>query len=310
MRQSWKFLNPERPRDLRQFIKNVLNLTRELEVWEKVRDARALPFTLTDPPSFDRFCVNALGTVCYLLVRFPRYFISSPVLFNTYLNFAVHYHFNSVESIFRECFNRFTLDAQIQHELDRKVEQFLPKRLDGHLEENGPMSTYTWLWPLPKDPHFKLPRRLPRPDGFTFFKAMQFAHMRRRTRFAHEIWAQRQAWLNQLQERDLTEIGEKYVLTGRDSRAAPGRGPLFEASIRLLYIEIMTIGGQPEEALKLLKSGTGENFEWTQGMLSLVRMRAEKLGVLELCQYIDGLEEDTGLVPTPEMWWMRVKQTF
>jgi hypothetical protein len=61
---------------------------------------------------------------------------------------------------------------------------------------------------------------------------------------------------------------------------------------------------------KWFEESGGGLGEWTQGMLSLVRMRAEKLGVVELCQYIDGLEEDTGLVPTPEMWWMRVKQTF
>ena len=73
-------------------------------------------------------------------------------------------------------------------------------------------SRSSWHWPLQDISSSTLPflpDDLPRPDKFTFVRAMEFAYFRRMPSFAREVWARREAWRTQIDrkaKKDLENI--------------------------------------------------------------------------------------------------------
>jgi hypothetical protein len=80
---------------------------------------------------------------------------------------------------------------------------------------------------------------------------------------------------------------------------------LYEGYVRLLYIQTLAAVQEFDEALQVIRDGTGERYPWTQKILAKVRKHGEIHGHQELCEYIDGLEAtlDEGIEESPEKWW-------
>lgn len=190
-------------------------------------------------------------------------------------------------------------------------------------------SPLQWHWPLPdlssNDLPF-LPAQLPRPDKFTFLKAMNYARSKRKPEFAREVWARREAWkaqIQQLAEQDLesnrwTEVTdadvirhENTLVTGSvnifwaktsaywSEETDNASNTLFEGYIRLLYIETLSERGFLDEAYSVVLEGTGEDIRWTQAILANVKSHAEAYGHVQMYHYIDALDLGLDTIPTP-----------
>ena len=165
---------------------------------------------------------------------------------------------------------------------------------------------------------------------------MEFAHHRRLPEFAREVWARRHAWRQHLDveamhdmeasrwdatdERDI--IRAEFAVTGRkalgftgsewaalsamENETSEGASErLYEGYVRLLYIQTLAAVQAFDEALYIIREGTGERYPWTQMILAKVRKHAEIHGHQELYEYIDGLDYtlEEGIEESPEKWW-------
>lgn len=266
----------------------------------------SLPFTAwQSPENFPGYVVQYISTIWYLMRRYPRHF-SNPSLFNHHLHFAIYHDLQSVETIFRECFDHFPLTAEKTEELE--------KLRQGHESSSYSQYNKPWHWPVPNlasETVPFLPLKLPRPDKHTFLKAMAFAHSKRLVPFAREVWALRQVWRQQIGEEarkdvetwqwssvmdeDIVRYEQRVVRGGARFFATRERWDsgdmLYEGFIRKLYIEVLAKEQFFDEALSMILEGTGGRHPWTQKILAEVKKVALKHRHKGLCDYIDGLEE-------------------
>jgi hypothetical protein len=327
-RNAWKIptetgVNPTRP-----FVKEGTILALKWKIKDRIEGATLIPFSFSEAPSTPaETVIQCISTMWYLAKRYPQHF-NTPQIYNNFLSFAVGWRLDSVEAIFRDCFDHFPLSQDKISELYRKRLVRQKHNRFRHQSRNS------WHWPLPdiSSPSIPfLPQQLPRPDKFTFMRAMEYAYFRRLVPFAREVWAHREAWIAQIEkeaQKDIEMIQwsevndddalryESYLVDKRDrgwarrslklSEETEGAAnTLYEGYIRLLYIEILTFGNFFEEAFEAIKEGTGERYQWNQGMLRKVRKVAEFHSQREICEYIDSLEEsgmETGRESSDDLW--------
>jgi hypothetical protein len=294
----------------------------------RIETAKCIPFTFSETPStYTETIVQGISTMWYLARKYPEH-VCKPQIYNSFLSFAVLWRLNSVEAIFRDCFDHFPLSQE-------KIDELYTKRLtpQNHNRFRLP-STSPWHWPLPdiSSPNIPLlPSPLPRPDKFTFVRVMEYAYFRRLVPFAREIWARRESWRAQIEKEAQQDTGnvqwsevrdddilryEGYLVNKGDrgwarqslnlvDEAEGAANTLYEGYIRLLYIEVLTFGRFFNEAFEMIKEGTGERYPWTQGMLAKVRKNAEFHQQKEICEYIDSLDESGIKIGReyPDDWW-------
>jgi len=311
---------------------NVVETSRIQNIGDRIEHAPFLP----SPPvsggmSFADYITLCITTVWYLVRRYPQHF-TSPQVFNAYLSFAVHWRFDSVEAIFRDCFDHFDIPPDYLSWLEEI-------RREGGRKRFEMRSRRPWHWPLPPPESSSipyLPEQKPRPDKYTFVLAMEFAHYRRLPEFAREVWARRHAWREVLDVEAIHDMeasrwdatpeqhliraefavtrgkaagftgAEWASLSARENESSEGASEsLYEGYIRLLYVQTLAAVQAFDEALYIIREGTGERYPWTQRILAKVRKHAEAHGHEELCEYIDGLEYtlEEEAEESPERWW-------
>jgi hypothetical protein len=273
---------------------------------ERIATAASLPFTAWETAeNFPEYVAQYVSMVWYLTKRYSRHFVN-PSLFNHHLHFAIHHGLQSVETIFRDCFDHFPLTKE-------KVEE-LEELRQGHEASSYSQYKMPWHWPLPdlsSETVPFLPPKLPRPDKHTFLKAMAFAHSKRLVPFAREVWALRQAWRQQIGEEarkdietwqwssvmdeDIIRYEQRVVRGGTRFSATRERWEsediLYEGFIRKLYIEVLAKEEFFDEAMSMILEGTGERRPWNQKILAEVKKVALRHRHKGLCDYINGLEE-------------------
>lgn len=309
-------------------VKEARKISQKWQIIRRIEEATLLPFSISEAPTSPiEKIVQCISILWYLSKNYPQHF-KTPQVYNNYLSVTIDWRLNSVEAIFRDCFDHFPLSPEKISELH--VKAFSRKTYNRFKLP----SRCSWHFPLedissPTIPF--LPNQLPRPDKFTFVRAMEFAHIRRIPRFAREVWARREAWRAQIDreaEKDLKNIRwtetndddilryESYLVDEQDrewvhhslkfSEQSEGAANiLYEGYIRLLYIEILTFGQFFDEAFTMILEGTGERYPWTQGMLTKVKNFAKAHDQRKLCAYIDNLDE-SGLemeTESPDAWW-------
>jgi len=208
-------------------------------------------------------------------------------------------------SLFRDCFDHFPLSDERKEELACKLDP----------EER----TVPAYWPFPPLVDFSfVPKQLPRPDKYTFVRAMEYAHFTRNPQFATEVWFRRQAWRTHLEKAALADLEnnrwsefddddllryERTLVSNSTSMREWARSTatlskwsdgasdtLYEGYTRLLYIQTLAACGWMDEAYKMVLQGTGERYPWTQNMLEKVLKHAANFEHKELYQYIKNLE--------------------
>jgi hypothetical protein len=282
--------------------------------------------------SFAEYLTISITSVWYLFSRYPEHF-TSPRAFNAYLNFATAWRLNSVEAIFRDCFDHFPLSDEAVNELETT------RRQRGRQMRFKMRSRCPWHWPVPifdssRVPY--LPERRPHPDKYTFLLAMEYAHKHRSVGFAQEVWLRRQAWREQLEVEAINEfytsrwdasndknmirheynvVRRKVLRFRQDSWAQSSAADyewskgasdgLYEGYVRLLYVQTLAAGRQFGTAYNIILEGTGEENPWTQKVLSKVRNHAQRHGAKELRDYIDSLHYtlEGDVEEKAEEWW-------
>jgi len=312
--------------------RNVTAIARLHNSGNRIEHATSLPsLPVSGAMRFPDYITLCITIVWYLVRRYPQHF-TSPQVFNAYLSFAVNWRFDSVEAIFRDCFDHFDISLEYLNWLEAKRRESGRKRFKMR-------SRRPWHWPLPAPesptaPY--LPDQKPRPDKSTFVLAMEFAHYRRLPEFAREVWAHRHAWREQVhlealreteasrwdatQDQDIIRAefavtrrkafgfgaAEWAALSATENETSDGASErLYEGYVRLLYIQTLAAVQEFDEALHIIREGTGERYPWTQKILAKVRKHAEIHRHQELCEYIDGLESTLGegIEESPEKWW-------
>ena len=329
-RNAWRIptVKGARTKPAGMFVKEATIISHGWRLRNRIEEAKLIPFSFSEAPStYIETIVQCVSTMWYLVKNYPQHF-NTPQIFNAFLNFAVGWRLHSVEAIFRDCFDHFPLSQE-------KINEMNTKRIKRRIGNRFRLpSRNAWHWPLPDISSPEIPvllPQLPRPDKFTFLRAMEFAYFRRLVPFAREVWARRESWRTQIDKeavKDMEDIQwseindddilryESYLIDKKErswarkslrvtEESEGAANTLYEGYIRLLYVEILTSGGFFEEAFGIIKEGTGERYHWTQGMLAKVRKAAHFNRQWTLCDYIDSLE-DSGIETgreSPDDWW-------
>lgn len=290
-----------RPRTfIRRFEMETRRLFTVYNLASLVPQASVIPFPEV-PTNLPMLVVNLLCLIWYLGQRYPECF-TDPQTYNLFMSYMIKARINSsVPAIFRECFAHLPLTEDQQVQLEK-------------LQDSKSLK-YKWHWPL--DENLRLPKQLPRPDKFTFVRAMEYAYLTRNAAFAGEVWLRREAWrdyISQLMSEDMInvrwsmssdenlvryeeEVRNEFAdlrnwskIASLESEKSDGASStLYEGYVRLLYIQTLASCGLSEEALRMIGKGTGERYEWTSSMLAKVKEYAEEFGHGGLVDYIDGL---------------------
>jgi hypothetical protein len=289
---------------------------------ERIAKASTIPFLPSEvPETFQERVLQLISLMWYLTKKYPQLF-TSPSIYNSYLSIAVQWGFSSAEAIFRDCYHHFPLTPEETTELKR-----IKERADRISSRSTRLfafeSEISWHWPLPNlssaDVPY-LPQELPRPDKYTFMRALEYASLSRRLSFAHEVWALREAWkahIVGIAQKDILEsywskvpveetlryesllidnvdVDEERFRRYQFFRTRTGddrESRLYEGYVRLLYIDTMASCGMLNEAFTMILNGTGERYRCTQEMLAGVRKYAKLHKHKVLCEYIDGLKK-------------------
>jgi hypothetical protein len=270
-----------------------------------------LPFSET-PSDLSTYLVQIVSTLYYFIKRYPHY-LSEPVTFNHYLSCATRWELPSVPSIFRDCFDHLPLSPEKENELNSR--------------KQIPTTPIPWHWPIPpQSEDWTLLPDLPRPDKFTFARAMEYASKIGDADFAREVWYRREPWRALIDQTAIHEIEQnrwseflddevvRYehhivhnftstrewakVNVKSSERTDGASATLYEGYTRLLFIQTLAFAGHCDEAFAVVLQGTGEKYGWTSAMLTKVRTHAEMHGHWALVGYIDNLE---GPGPEDEM---------
>ena len=278
------------------------DLVLRLNIGEGILCSTTLPFV--EPAStLPGLVAQCIASVWYLSRRYPQYF-TEPAIYNQYLSFIVRCRLKTAESVFRDCFNHFPLPDDKRNELAVK--------------RNSAGSQLPPYWPLPDLDHSFIPEILPRPDKYTFVRAMEYAHFTRNPGFATEVWFRRESWRANIEQQALDDLQnvrwakfededllryehavvDNYTsnrewakTTASMSKWSDGASnALYEGYTRLLYIQTLAACGWCDDAYKMVLQGTGERYEWTQSMLEKVKKHAANFGHNKMYQYISGLQ--------------------
>jgi len=290
-----------RPRTfIRRFEIETRKLFEEQNLSETIPQATLVPFQNV-PTNLPMLVVNIVSLIWYLGRRYPRCF-ADPQILNLLMSYMIKARIGpSVSAIFRDCFVHIPLTEEQQRRLDQVQE--------------SKSTNFQWHWPLPKI--IQLPARLPRPDKYTFVRAMEYAYLAKNAVFATEVWIRRQAWRAYIDDRieqdfhnvlwshlgddDLIRYEEEVrndfadlrdwskFATLESERSDGASNTLYEGYVRLLYIQTLASCGLCDDALNMIRMGTGEKYDWTFSMLAKVRDYAEAFEHHELGNYIDGL---------------------
>jgi hypothetical protein len=286
---------------IRRFEMETRHLFNEQKLAERIPQATLVPFEDV-PSNLPILVVSLLSLLWYLARRYPRCF-TDPQIFNLFMSYMIKARMkSSVPPIFNDCFAHVPLPKPQQTKLD---------------EIQGSRGTkFEWHWPLPNV--LKLPPQLPRPDKYTFVRAMEYAYLTRTSGFATEVWIRREAWRGYIDERieedvlnvrwsnfgdedlvryeeelrnDFAELRNWSKIASFESEKSDGASStLYEGYVRLLYIQTLASCGLCDDALAMIRLGTGEKYDWTFSMLAKVRDYAEAFEHHELGIYIDQLE--------------------
>lgn len=307
---------------IRKFRQIISRNFRERDIAKRVLTSQELPLDYGPRLVFPELVVDTISTVWYLSRRYPHLF-QDPALYNLFLSIMVRWRMKSVPQIFLRCFSHFPVESEGK----KKV-----KRTHGKTK-----SLFHWSWPLPRLPNDSIPNipnPPPRPDKYTFVRAMEYAHFCRDAEFALVVWNRRKAWRQEVDktaresletirwsevedkdilryERDVVDAatsildwakGEGFLSEQSDGAS----NTLYEGYTRLLYIQILASCGKCDEALAMILDGTGEKYQWTRAMLQNVEKHAVAFGHQALYEYVTGLEfsgtEDT--IRAAENDWM------
>lgn len=283
-------------------LKNARLLYYQMDMAKRLQESTTLPFSHL-ATTFSEHLLQYICTLFYFIWRYPQH-LSEPFVFNSYLAFACRWNLDSVPAIFRDCYNHFPLTPKQKKQLE--AQRIIP------------LSRKRWHWPIPSNPSEPiLPPTLPRPDKYTFVRAMEYAHDCRDTVFAREVWFYRQHWRRHIQtiaendvdkrwsevayddiERYEHQLVDSFTSTREWARTSAymrelsdgASKTLYEGFTRLLYVQTLARTGFCDEAFKIILQGTGEQYEWSYAMLVKVRNSAELHKHTELMDYIDGLD--------------------
>lgn len=275
----------------------------ELNLKDIIPQATVIP--LHDvPTNLPMLVVNLLSLIWYLGRRYPGCF-TDPQIFNLFMSYMIKARIrSSVPAIFRDCYAHTPLTPDQQSQLDE-------------LQKDSRSKKFKWHWPLTDV--LQLPRQLPRPDKYTFVRAMEYAYLTRNASFASEVWLRRESWRNYIDSRieedlstarwsqfdesenlvryeeevrnDFADLRNWSKIASLESEKSDGASStLYEGYVRLLYIQTLASCGMCQEALGMIRRGTGEKYEWRLSMLSKVRDYADEFQHKGLAEYIDGLE--------------------
>ena len=327
-RNAWRVPSRSETHPAHPFVQEGNRVAQKWRIPQRIHEATSLPFSFSEAPTtWTESIIQCISLMWYLSRKYPQHF-TTPQVYNNYLSFAIGWRLNSVEAIFRDCFNHFPLSIEKLHDMQMKA---FSKENHGRFKFR---SRCSWHWPLQDISSSTLPflpDDLPRPDNFTFVRAMEFAYFRRMPSFAREVWARREAWRAQIYQeakKDLENIQwsevndddilryESYLVGKMDrgwvhrsvklSEESEGAAnTLYEGYIRLLYIEILMSGKFFDEAFEMILEGTGERYHWTQGMLAKVHKVAKLYEQKKIYEYIEKLEE-SGMEmerESPDDWW-------
>ena len=234
--------------------------------------------------------------------------MSEAQAFNLYMSFAIKWRIDSVPAIFRDCYNHFPLPPDKLEELEKLKKS-----------KNAPTSSNAaWHWPIPPVDGATIPTIKPRPDKYTFVRAMEYAVRIGDSHFAREVWLHRELWRAHIDQSavddfqnerwaefhdsDIVRYEHLFVdtftptrswakIAAKNSEKTDGASDtLYEGYTRLLYIQTLASGGHCDEAFAMILRGTGERYGWSQAMLAKVKVDAEVYGHWEMVKYIDSLE--------------------
>ena len=325
---AWRVSSRSDTHPVRPFIQEGNRITQKWRIPQRIHEATSLPFSFSEAPTtWTESIIQCISLMWYLSRKYPQHF-TTPQVYNTYLSFAISWRLNSVEAIFRDCFNHFPLSIEKLHDMQMKA---FSTKTHSRFKFR---SRSSWHWPLQDISSSTLPflpDDLPRPDKFTFLRAMEFAYFRRMPSFAREVWARREVWRKQIDQemkRDFENIQwseandydilryESYLVDKMDrggvlrslksiEESEGAANTLYEGYIRLLYIEILMSGRFFDEAFEMILEGTGERYHWTQGMLANVHKVAKLHEQRKIYEYIEKLEK-SGMEmerESPGGWW-------
>lgn len=262
--------------------------------------ASVIPFTEV-PTNLPMLFVNLLCLLWYLGQRYPECF-TDPQIYNLFLSYLLKASIKPpIPAVFRECFAHFPLTEQQQLELKE-------------IQDSTSLKKH-WSWPI--EP-LQLAAQLPRPDKYTFVRAMEFAYVNENAAFAREVWLRREAWRNQIDQlssedrtnarwsvspdddlvryeeeirNEFADLRKWYESATVESEKSDGASnTLYEGYVRWVYIQTLASCGQCDKALEMIERGTGERYEWTLSMLAKVKGYAEYHGHRKLAEYINSLK--------------------
>src|SRR5579859_5042786 len=261
----------------------------ELNLKDTIPQATVIP--LHDvPTNLPMLVVNLLSLLWYLGKRYPRCF-TDPQIFNLFMSYMIKARIrSSVPAIFRDCYFHTPLTPKEQSQLNK-------------LQKDSSSKKVKWHWHLTDT--LQLPRQLPRPDKYTFVRAMEYAYLTRNTPFANEVWLRRESWRKYIASRmeedlqlvrwsqfdenenlvryeeevrnDFADLRNWSKIASLESEKSDGASnTLYEGYVRLLYIQTLASCGMCDEAMEMIKRGTGEKYEWRLSMLAKVRDYADE----------------------------------
>jgi hypothetical protein len=244
-----------------------------------------------------------LVTVWYLSRRYADQF-DDPINYNIFFSISVQLRHPSAENIFRQTFDHFPLTP----DQDAKLAEY-----------DSPYARFPVHWPLPDLGLNFLTPWLPRPDKYTFIRALEYAHFTQKPYFAREVWYRRESWRAHLLACAVKDISLarwekvspadllKYeqmlcfpdmplhtwvaIISRVESSSGTSAGYLYEAYARMLYARVMAKAGFCDEAYEVLAQGTGENFPWNKTMLGPIQRMAAVHGHETLHNFIHRLDE-------------------